>query len=177
MVVSGFVWSFFIHMWSFARHTFRVKAKTMTPLRKGQAPPWPSEHGDSTYPLHQGAVVKLKTNITKRRKGISRSDPDKDIEHQMFFWIQRISASQPASHQERVARIMIVLVPNKGGRNIIYELTEDKRIQLESLKKWMRLYGYEHLGDVEFRVRRQDYVKFYKITGIKKTFRSSRKPK
>jgi len=119
------------------------------------------------YPLHEGAVIKVKSSVTRKRRDISRSDPD--VEHQMFFWIQHISTHQPGSRQERLARIMVVLVPDRPGcerLRIIYELTERNRVQLETIKKWMRLRGHKHLGDVPFRQRRRDYGKFYRLIGI-----------
>lgn len=121
----------------------------------------------SMYPLHEGAVVRIKSSVIRKRTDISKSDPD--VEHQMFFWIQHISAHQPGSRQERLARVMVVLVPDRPGcerLRIIYELTEGNRIQLETLKKWMRLRGFEHLGDVPFRQRRRDYGNFYKLIGL-----------
>ena len=136
---------------------------TKTPFGKGYS----NIRDASTYPLHEGAVVKIKSSVTKKRRDISKSDPD--VEHQMFFWIQRISAHQPGSRQERLARIMVVLVPNRPGcerLRIIYELTERNRVQLETLKKWMRLWGHKHLGDIPFRQRRRDYGKFYRMIGL-----------
>ena len=127
----------------------------------------------STYPLHEGAVVKIKSSVTRKRRDISRSDPD--IEHQMFFWVQHISAQQPGSRPERLARVMVVLVPDRPGcerLRVIYELTEGNRVQLETIKKWMRLRGFEHLGDVPFRQRKRDYGKFYRLIGISRPARA-----
>lgn len=127
----------------------------------------------STYPLHEGAVVRLKSSVMRKRWDISRSDPE--TEHQMFFWIQRISVHQPASRQERLARVMVVMVPDRPGcerLRLIHELTEGNRVQLETIKKWMRLRGYEHLGDIPFRRRKRDYGKFYRLIGISRTTRA-----
>ena len=126
----------------------------------------------SIYPLHESAVVKIKSSVIRKRRDISPEDPD--VEHQMYFWIQHISANQPGQRQERLARVMIVLVPNRPDykkRRLIYELTDDRRVQLETIKKWMRLRGFEHLGDVPFRQRRRDYGNFYKLIGVAKTFK------
>jgi len=139
----------------------------MNMLHRGQAPTWSMRRGASIYPLHEGAVVKITSIITKKRFDICRVNPD--VDHQMFFWIQHISSRQTGSRQERLARVMVVLIPDRPGcekRRILYELTGGNRIQLETIKKWMRTHGYQHLGDVIFRQRKRDYGKFYRMIGV-----------
>jgi hypothetical protein len=71
----------------------------------------------------------------------------------MYFWIQHISARQAKSRQERLARVLFVMMPREpeiAKRRLIYERSDDDRVQLETLKKYERLYGFEHLGNVPF---------------------------
>lgn len=125
------------------------------------------KRGDSLYPLHEGAVVELIETVKRRRPGLCKEDPFFD--HKKFFWIQHLSRDRSRRYQERPVRVMVVLIPQRRGyegMRLIYELREGDRVQLETLKKWMRKKGYKYLGKILFTRHKKEYGRFYEMIGV-----------